>query len=137
MNDQQRANLDSARRLAASRIGWTGPTQSIPYEKREAYATALANIILSYPDRFDAQTVATARRELTDATLPPLSTDSAGDRAGVFFGELGNQALEVGGAVAGIGEGVKTTLRAAAWAIPAAALILGAIYLYRAYERSR
>ena len=134
MTDQQRANLASARRLAASRIGWTGSTESIPHERREAYATALANIILTYPQRFDALTVAIAQREIVDRPNEPLAPDSASDRAGVFFGEIGNQAVELGESVAAIGEGVKTTLSITSILIPAAALFV--VYIAaRGYAR--
>jgi hypothetical protein len=134
MTDQQRANLASARRLAAARIGWTGSTESIPYAQREAYATALAQIILTYPQRFDALTVSIAQRELVDRPNEPLSPDSTSDRAGVFFGELGNQAVALGESVAAVGEGIKTTLSLASILIPAAALF--ALYIAaRGYAR--
>ena len=95
MTTQQAANLKSARNLAASRIGWTGRTEDIPYEMSESYVTALARIIVSNPDRFDEQTVANAVKELGDADNPKLETLGAGEAAGIFVGEAANQFQDI------------------------------------------
>lgn len=128
MTTAQTANLNSARRLAADRIGLkfaSGEfnTAAIPYEKREAFATELARIITAYPDRFDPVTVATARRELGDRPNEPLADVGPASQLSDFVGEVGAQAERVGEAVAGIGEGAITTAKLARWAIPAAALV--------------
>lgn len=95
MTTQQRANLDSARALAARKIGWDGPTAAIPYALRETYATELANLIVSYPVRFDAQTVATARAELADRSNGALASYGLLEAVGDAAAEAARQAERV------------------------------------------
>ncbi len=137
MTTQQRANLDSARRLAAQRIGWTGNTVDIPYNLREAYATELAAIILQYPERFDSQTLANARAEQADEPNADLEIYTAGDAAGDFLAGAGEGVGSVVESVAGVGEGVKSTLKLARWLIPVAAVVAIGIGLWALFLRAK
>lgn len=127
--EQYAANLASARRVAAARIGWTGPTAQIPYELKEAYSTALAEIMLKSPDAFTAQSLNTARRELADRPNEALVKYGAGEAVGDFAGEVGNQAESIGQSVASVGEGAKSALKLARYLIPAALVAVVLIWL--------
>ena len=123
MTDQQRRNLDSAMRLAASRVGWTGPTTKIPYELNEKYVTELAKIIVANPARFDDVTLATAKKELGDTPNAELEEYTLGDAAGDFASGAADGVGSVVQSVAAVGEGVKTTLNLTRWLIPLAAVV--------------
>lgn len=117
---RQAANLLSARRLAAARVGWSGIDPSgMSFTLREAYNTELQSIILQYPDRFAPGVVAAARARTPDGELETYGVTAA---AADFARELGNQVAETGAAVAGIGEGVKSTLSLTRYLIPVAAV---------------
>lgn len=140
MTSQQSANLRSARRLAAQRVGLLGDfgeleTAAIPYAYRERYATELAKIILRYPDRFDALTLANARRELGDTPNAPLENYTATDAAKDFATGAADGVGSIVTAAAGVGEGVKSTLNLSRWLIPAAAVVALVIVL-RNFARS-
>lgn len=137
MNAQQAANLRSARRLAASRLGMLGDygeieTDAIPYAFRERYANELAKIIAALPDRFDALTVANARRELADTPNAVLEDYTAADAARDFASGAAQGAGSVVNAAAGVGEGVKSALSLARWLIPVALVVGVALWLWRA-----
>lgn len=135
MTSQQAANLNSAKILAAGKFGVaSSQTKDLPYELREPYREELARIILLYPERFDELTVANARRE---QTLPPdatLETYTLFDATEEFADEFANQAVELGGAVASVGEGVKNTLSLTKWVLPVVALV-GVVILLIAFSR--
>jgi hypothetical protein len=95
MTEEQSRNLKSAQNLAATRIGWEGSTKDIPYELSESYVTALARIILTNPERFDALTVKNASDELADADNPRLEKQTLGESVKIFGGEFANQAERI------------------------------------------
>lgn len=134
---QQQAAMAEAIELAKKRIGWTGPSASIPYAQREAYVTALAEIILANPERFTPDTLAKARRELGDTPDTPLQSYGIGERLSDFGGEVANQAGKVGEAVASVGEGVKSTLHLSRYLIPLAAVAALVILLQNFSRRTR
>ena len=135
MTTEQARNLASARAMAARAIGWTGNTKDIPYDRREAYATELAKIVLTYPARFDALTLSIARKELSDTENSALGDYTAGEAVATFFGEVANQAMAVGDSIASVGEGAKSALNLAKWAIPVAVLVLAVVAVRGAARR--
>jgi hypothetical protein len=98
--EQQAANLRTARRVAASRLGLLGDygeldTAQIPFAMREPYATELANIILSRPELYSLQAVQNARLEVGDAPNQPLESYSVLDRFTTFLTEATSQAERI------------------------------------------
>ena len=123
MNDQQRRHLDEAMRLAATRAGWAGSTKNIPYELNETYVTELSKIILANPARFDAQTIANAKKELGDVPNAALEGYTLGDAAGDFASGAASGVGSVVASVANVGEGVKNALNLTRWLIPVGVVV--------------
>lgn len=123
MTDAQRLNLDSARRLAMSQINRAGENPAaLPYEAREAYATALSRIILQYPSRFDPQTVQTARLELADTPNSPLGDYTTGEAVADFFDTAAAQAEKLN-PVPQLASSVQTLLKIAPFVLAAAVIV--------------
>ena len=133
--DQSRANLRSAERLAAIRLGIDlqdgSPLVTLTYEQRTAYNKAIAAIISANPDRFTPATVKTASLVVTTNYEPLQDTSFDADE---FTSALADNALAVGASVASVGEGVKSALNLTAILIPAA-LVVGAFILLRNLDR--
>lgn len=123
MTALQRQNLDTARRLAMQQIGKEGQNPAaLPYELREAYATALSQIIVRYPARFDAQTLATAQLELNDTPNSPLGDYTTGEAVSDFFDTAAAQAEKLN-PVPQLADSVQTLLKIAPWVLAAGFLI--------------
>jgi hypothetical protein len=119
--EQNAANLRSAEKIAAIQLGVDdqggNPLNALSYEQRSAYAAKLSKIILENPDRFAPGTVATARG-IAAKKFSPL--DDTSFDWGDFSSNLADEAVELGGAVAAVGEGVKNGLKLTSWLIPLA-----------------
>jgi hypothetical protein len=123
MTDIQRQFLDQARRMAMQQIGREGQNPAaLPYDAREAYATALSQIIVRYPARFDAQTVATAKAELADTPNSPLGDYTTGAAVADFFDTAAAQ-VEKLNPVPQLADSVKTLLKIAPFVLAAGFLI--------------
>lgn len=123
MTPEQAAYLRNAKNLAASRLGINAAdTASLPYEKREAYVTELATIILTYPARFDSVTLANARRELADAPNKPLEEYKWGDALGDAADAVAETAANLN-PVPQLAESIKTTLKLAPWVLAGGVLL--------------
>ena len=126
MTTLQRQNLDSARRLAAAKFGITSAdTAGLPYAQREAYNNELAAIILKYPERFDADTVARARNESVqvDEALEDASFDT-----GLFAAEAVKPLAD---AAVSVGKGALNLANMSKWLIPVVGIALVLIFLVR------
>lgn len=118
MTTLQRQNLDSARRLAAQKVGIDlSQAAGLPYGAREAYNNELARLILAYPTRFDAATVARARDE-------SVQVDEALEDASFNWSEFAGETVKpLGDGLQSIGNGVFTVANATRWAIPLLAVV--------------
>ncbi|MFA6287746.1 MAG: hypothetical protein WC661_10225 [Opitutaceae bacterium] len=136
---QQTANLKTAQRIAAGKVGALGPngelmTLDLSYSNRVSYEKTLAGIILKYPERFAPEEVSIAQG-VANSNLPSdLETYTIAEAASDFVDEAGNQALEIGKSVAAVGEGVKNTLNLSTWLIPVA-VVVGVVILLFAFAR--
>lgn len=93
MTAQQAAFLRNARLLALNRAGLSvgvDETPSLSHADRNKYLSALADIILEYPDRFDAQTIKSATLA-KGLNFGPLETYGIGDAFADFGAEFAAQ----------------------------------------------
>lgn len=93
MTQQQAANLRSARILALSRASLAvnvDETPSLTFDQRRRYLAHLADIILAYPDRFDAGTVHSAQLA-KGLNFGPLESYGIGDAFADFTSEFVRQ----------------------------------------------
>ena len=123
MTTEQRRNLDEAMNLAAARAGWAGSTKNIPYELNETYVTELSKYIVANPGRFDALTLATAKKELADTPNADLKPYTLADAAGDFASGAADGIGGVVSSVANVGEGVKNALGLTRWLIPVVVIV--------------
>ena len=126
--EQNRLNLRSAERLVAGELGVDADANALPLEIRAEFNRRLAAKILLFPDRFTAQTVATATA-IASKQYEPLS--DASFSVVDFIRETANNGVAVAADVAEIGNGVRRTAALAGWLIPAAALAVVGIYLWK------
>ena len=126
--EQNRANLRSAERLVAGELGVDPDANALPRDLRAEFNRRLAQKILLYPSRFTAQTLATATGIATKQYEP---LDDPSFSAVDFIRETASNGLALGDDIADIGRGVARTANLAGWLIPAAALAVVGIYLWR------
>ena len=119
--DYNRQNLRSAERLVAQEMGVDpDANSSLSYEQRGEFSRRLAAKILAYPDRFTAETVATAQA-IAGRTLDPLA--DASFSWSDFSSAVTDNALAIGDSVADVGRGVTGTLSSVKWLLPLAAVV--------------
>lgn len=118
------ALLNSAREqlgLPSDRSKWT-PSQRGEYIRAVSRAVLASPALYTEAERKAA--LAGSRSDVQDGPGDYTLAEGAGD----FFGEFANQAGEVVGSVASVGEGVKSALNLAKWLIPAA--LIGGVLIY-------
>lgn len=138
---QQTANLKTAQRIAAAKVGALGPngevlTTDLTYSQRVEYDKILSGIILEYPDRFAPEEVQIARGTSSSNWPSELETYTIAQAASDFIDEAGNQALDIGASVAEVGSGVKNTLNLSKWLLPLAAVAVVVILLIAFAKRT-
>lgn len=126
--EQNRLNLRSAERLVAGELGVDPDVNALPRDVRAEFNRRMAEKILQFPDRFTAQTLATAAGIATKQ-YEPLEDPSFS--VVDFIRETAASGVAVGADIAEIGNGVRRTAVLAGWVIPAAALAVVGIYLWR------
>ncbi len=131
--EQNRLNLASAKSVAEKELWPDGRPMTIAvvggdYDLRVAFNRKLADVILRYPDRFRTETLDTARRVIAK-TYEPL--EDPGFSPSDFIGFVGENATGLLSDVAEVGTGVRRTFALAGWVIPAAALTVVGIFLWR------
>lgn len=128
VTDAQNAyNLRTVARQVRERLRYVPATAT--YQQAIAYNKALAAEILKYSMSFNSQTITTAEAIIDksyDSGLDDPSLDW-----GLLRNEIADSVISAGGAAAGVGSGVLTTVNAARWALPVAVAFLLGVLLYR------
>lgn len=120
-------NSQSARETAIrdvrAQLGLSDVPSDWSYAQRNAYNKALAAYIAANPDKFTSQEILTA--EIIAKNAYSALEDDSFD-LGLFVSETVKPASD---ALQGVGNGVLTVANSAKWALPLAALGVGALLL--------
>lgn len=119
-----------AKAYALERLGldWAKLDKWTDAQKR-AYLAAVAEFRADNPQMFSFAEQAAANNYAATATAPDAYEDFS--YAKEFGKELGNRVEEIGGQVAGVGEGIFSGLSLMRWLIPVAVVAVVGIWLWK------
>lgn len=127
-------SLQQAQAYIRATLGLSDDVSSWSYDDRIAYNKALATYIAQNASSFPAQSVGTANAVLNEHASALQDTGFLSDLS-VFGSALGDEVLNAGDSVAGVGRGILSTLSSASWLIPLAAFIVVGILLFGFYKK--
>lgn len=124
--------LQTAEARIRSTLGLSDTPSDWTYDQRIAYVNSLRTWVNANPAQVSPAELAVAQGEMNSTALDDTSFLT---ELSAFGGEVGNNVLNAGEKVAGIGTGILDFAGMLKWLIPVAGLTLVGIVLYKFYKK--
>ncbi len=127
-------SLQQAQAYIRATLGLSDDVSSWSYDERIAYNKALATYIAQNASSFPAQSVGTANAVLNEHASAIQDTGFLSDLS-AFGSAFGDEVVNAGESVAGIGQGILSFASLTKYLIPLAGIIIVGILLWGFYKK--